>query len=77
MRAYGGMWIVHGSGSADRDMVDAHDRLRVPPANSAYLLRRVQLSDKKQSGYYYGLANEGLWPLCHIALVRPNFREED
>ncbi len=77
MRACGGTWIAHGSGSADRDTVDARDRLRVPPADPAYLLRRVWLSEKEQNGYYYGLANEGLWPLCHIAFVRPTFREED
>ena len=77
MRACGGTWIAHGSGSADRDTVDASDRLRVPPGDPAYVLRRVWLSDKEQSGYYYGLANEGLWPLCHIAFVRPTFREED
>jgi trehalose 6-phosphate synthase len=77
MRACGGTWIAHGSGSADRDTVDANDRLRVPPADPTYLLRRVWLSDKEQGGYYYGFANEGLWPLCHIAFVRPTFREED
>lgn len=77
MRACGGTWIAHGSGSADRDTVDANDRLRVPPADPTYLLRRVWLSEQEQSGYYYGLANEGLWPLCHIAFVRPTFREED
>ncbi|WGS01619.1 trehalose-6-phosphate synthase [Bradyrhizobium sp. ISRA443] len=77
MRACGGTWIAHGSGSGDRDTVDASDRLRVPPAEPTYLLRRVWLSEKEQSGYYYGLANEGLWPLCHIAFVRPTFREED
>jgi trehalose 6-phosphate synthase len=77
MRACGGTWIAHGSGSADRDTVDADDRLRVPPDDPTYLLRRVWLSEKEQSGYYYGLANEGLWPLCHIAFVRPTFREED
>ena len=73
MRACGGTWIAHGSGSADRDTVDANDRVHVPPADPAYLLRRVWLSEKEQSGYYYGLANEGLWPLCHIAFVRPTF----
>jgi trehalose 6-phosphate synthase len=77
MRACGGTWIAHGSGSADRDTVDATDRVRVPPADPAYLLRRVWLSEQEQNGYYYGLANEGLWPLCHIAFVRPIFREED
>jgi trehalose 6-phosphate synthase len=77
MRACKGTWIAHGSGSADRETVDAHDRLPAPPADPAYTLRRVWLSDEEQDGYYFGFANEGLWPLCHIAFVRPTFRETD
>jgi trehalose 6-phosphate synthase len=77
MRACGGTWIAHGSGSADRDTVDARDHIRVPPDSPAYTLRRVWLSEEEQEGYYYGFANEGLWPLCHIAFVRPTFRQED
>ena len=75
MRACGGTWIAHGSGSADRLTVDRHDRIAVPPASPAYSLRRLWLSEEEQNGYYYGLANEGLWPLCHISFVRPSFRE--
>ena len=77
MRACGGTWIAHGSGDADRETVDKLDRLPVPPDAPAYTLRRVWITDEEQDGYYYGLANEGLWPLCHIAFVRPVFREED
>jgi trehalose 6-phosphate synthase len=77
MRACGGVWIAHGSGSGDRETVDRNDRVAVPPDRPAYSLRRVWLSDEEQDGYYYGLANEGLWPLCHIAFVRPIFRESD
>lgn len=77
MRACGGVWIAHGSGSADRDTVDEYDRVAVPPDHPEYNLRRVWLSDDEQEGYYYGLSNEGLWPLCHIAFVRPIFRESD
>jgi trehalose 6-phosphate synthase len=77
MRACGGTWIAHGSGTADRQMVDARDRIRVPPGNPAYTLRRVWLTEDEQEGYYYGFANEGLWPLCHIAFVRPTFRHDD
>jgi trehalose 6-phosphate synthase len=77
MRACGGVWVAHGSGTADRDVVDDRDRVAVPPDNPAYALRRVWVSDEEQDGYYYGLANEGLWPLCHIAFVRPTFRERD
>jgi trehalose 6-phosphate synthase len=77
MRACGGKWIAHGSGTADRETVDAHDRIRVPPGDPAYTLRRIWLTEDEQEGYYYGFANEGLWPLCHIAFVRPSFRLED
>ncbi|WP_333794884.1 alpha,alpha-trehalose-phosphate synthase (UDP-forming) [Hyphomicrobium sp.] len=77
MRACGGTWIAHGSGTADRETVDANDRIAVPPDNPEYTLRRVWITEEEQDGYYYGLANEGLWPLCHIAFTRPVFRESD
>ncbi|TVR09260.1 MAG: trehalose-6-phosphate synthase [Salinarimonadaceae bacterium] len=76
-RACGGVWIAHGSGTADRDTVDSDDRVMVPPSNPSYALRRLWLTEEEQEGYYYGFANEGLWPLCHIAFVRPVFRESD
>jgi len=72
-----GTWIAHGSGTADRDTVDANDHLRVPPERPSYTLRRVWLSAEEEKGYYQGFANEGLWPLCHIAHTRPTFRPED
>ncbi len=77
MRACSGTWIAHGSGSADRVTVDAHDRVSVPPKRPAYTLRRVWLSAVEEQGYYYGFSNEGLWPLCHMAHVRPVFRTSD
>jgi trehalose-6-phosphate synthase len=77
MRACSGTWIAHGSGGADRDVVDAGDHVLVPPGQDEYWLRRVWLSAEEEQGYYYGLANEGLWPLCHVAHVRPVFRESD
>lgn len=77
MRACSGTWIAHGSGQADRDVVDSHDRVAVPEQHPAYQLRRVWLTPEEEMGYYYGFANEGLWPLCHISHVRPVFRSED
>src|SRR5262249_5247690 len=77
LRASNGTWIAHGSGNADRESVDVHDRLRVPPNRPEYSLRRVWLTPDEEDGYYYGFANEGLWPLCHIAHTRPLFRESD
>jgi trehalose 6-phosphate synthase len=49
----------------------------VPPGKNEYLLRRIWLSAEEEQGYYYGFANEGMWPLCHVAHVRPVFRESD
>jgi len=72
-----GTWIAHGSADADRETVDAHDRLRVPPDQPRYTLRRVWLTKEEEEGYYSGFANEGIWPLCHIAHTRPNFRAPD
>src|SRR5829696_3151853 len=77
MRACSGTWIAHGSGSADRDVVDAFDRVAAPVEEPGYQLRRVWLTKEEEEGYYYGFANEGLWPLCHIAHVRPTFRTSD
>lgn len=77
MRACSGTWIAHGSGSADRAVVDDNDRVSVPPDEPSYQIRRVWLTKEEEAGYYYGFSNEGLWPLCHIAHTRPTFRTED
>ena len=77
VRACSGTWIAHGSGSADRDVVDAHDRVAAPGEEPGYQLRRLWLTKEEEQGYYYGFANEGLWPLCHVAHVRPTFRSSD
>lgn len=77
LNACDGTWIAHGSGDADAEVVDAQNRLRVPPDDPRYTLRRVWLSKEEEEGYYYGFANEGLWPLSHIAHTRPIFRASD
>jgi len=77
MRACSGTWVAHGSGSADREVVDRSGHIAVPPSDPVYTLRRVWLSEEEEQGYYYGFSNEGLWPLCHLAYVRPVFRESD
>jgi trehalose 6-phosphate synthase len=77
MRACSGTWVAHGSGSGDRQAVDGDDRVAVPPDDPRYTLKRVWLTEEEEQGFYYGFANEGLWPLCHVAHVRPVFRESD
>ena len=77
LEACDGTWIAHGSGNADAEVIDSRDHIRVPPEDPKYTLRRVWLSKEEEEGYYYGFANEGLWPLCHIAHTRPLFRADD
>jgi len=77
MSACGGTWIAHGSGNADKKFVNSKDKLGVPPEDNRYILKRVWLSKEEEEGYYYGFANEGLWPLCHMTHTRPVFREAD
>ena len=77
MRERGGVWIAHGSGDADREVVDESDRVAVPTDQPGYLLRRLWLTEREALQYYEGFSNEGLWPLCHEAHVRPVFRTQD
>jgi trehalose 6-phosphate synthase len=78
MQALGGTWVAHGSGDADREVVDGHDRVACPPGGKArYNLRRVWLDPEEQAGYYSGFANSALWPLCHVVYVRPRFELSD
>jgi trehalose 6-phosphate synthase len=77
MQALGGVWVAHGSGNADREVVDANDRVPTPPDRPRYLLRRVWLTPEDHARYYSGFANSALWPLCHIVYVRPVFRLDD
>jgi len=73
MQACGGTWVAHGSGNADRETADEFGRLRVPPDDPNYTLRRVWLSREQEDGYYYGFANSTLWPLCHQVYRLPSF----
>ncbi|HET7697023.1 MAG TPA: trehalose-6-phosphate synthase [Vicinamibacterales bacterium] len=77
LRATGGTWIAHGSGSADRATVDRSDRLRVGDAGASYTLRRVWLTRGEERGYYHGFSNGALWPLCHLAFESPRFTRSD
>jgi alpha,alpha-trehalose-phosphate synthase [UDP-forming] len=77
MRACGGVWVAHANGDADRETADGRGRLGLPEDDPRYTLRRVWLSEEEEQGYYYGFANEGLWPLCHIVHTRPVFRPDD
>jgi trehalose 6-phosphate synthase len=66
MQAVGGVWIAWGSGDADREVVDDRQRVRVPPEDPAYTLRRLWLDEQDIQHYYHGYSNQFLWPLSHL-----------
>src|SRR4030067_915855 len=55
MRACGGIWVAHGSGSADRETVDDKNRVSVPPDEPSYTLRRGGVNKKGGGGDYTGV----------------------
>jgi trehalose-6-phosphate synthase len=77
MQACGGIWIAHGSGDADREVVDKDNKVGIPPENPRYTLKRLWLSKEEEKGYYSGFSNEALWPLCHLVYTKPVFEESD
>ncbi|MEA3328718.1 MAG: trehalose-6-phosphate synthase [Candidatus Omnitrophota bacterium] len=77
VRSCNGLWIAHGSGTADRRTVNNTDKIKLPPGQAKYSLRRVWLSRKEEEGYYYGYSNRSIWPLCHMVYIRPTFVESD
>ncbi len=74
LRLLGGVWVAWGSGDADRRTVDRKSRVRVPPDQPSYTLKRVWLTPGEVENYYNGYSNHVLWPLCHIALERVYLR---
>ena len=66
IRACSGVWVAHGA-TAEEDA-----NVRQP-----YRVRQLSFEDEEQRGFYYGFANEALWPLCHRAHVKPAFRPDD
>lgn len=77
LKACGGLWIASGTGDADKETVDEHDKVQVPPDNPKYTLKRIWLTKEEEDHFYYGFSSEGLYPLCLIAHTRPVFRTED
>ncbi|PIY68622.1 trehalose-6-phosphate synthase [Candidatus Roizmanbacteria bacterium CG_4_10_14_0_8_um_filter_39_9] len=68
-----GTYIAHGAGSADKQVVDKNNCIKMPPKEKLFTLKRVFLSKKELEYFYYGFTNQTLWPLCHAVFVKPEF----
>ncbi len=77
MEASGGYWVAQASGEADNLVVDEKNEIGCPPEGPNFTLKRVFLTKEEETGFYYNFANGGIWPLCHVAYVRPKFDGKD
>jgi trehalose 6-phosphate synthase len=77
MKACKGTWVAVATSEADRLVADEQGGIMVPPDHPSYRLKRIWLDDAETRGFYAGFANEGIWPLCTIAYVKPHFRTSD
>jgi len=73
LRACGGTWVCHGSGSADFEVADADGRTSL----GQYSIRFVRIEEQLFNGFYNGFANGALWPLFHNAFSEPVFQAEE
>ncbi len=73
MRSCGGIWVAAGLGDADKKVAGADGKMNVPIEDPKYLLKLVWLTKKEEEDYYYGYANQAVWPLCHMVYVKPYF----
>jgi trehalose 6-phosphate synthase len=73
LRKVGGLMVAVAAGDADAAVVDKKGRIEVPPYQPKYTLKRIFLSDEEQEGFYYGFANQTLWPLSHVVFIQPQF----
>lgn len=77
MKATHGVWVATGDTQADRDVTDKQGRVKIREQKSHYTLRRIWLEEADRKGYYDGFSNQAIWPMCHVAFVRPKFSESD
>ena len=64
----GGVWITSGEPAG---------RFMMPPRKPRYALRYLSLTSDERQGFYNGLSNNGLWPLCHSFLGRVHYSLEE
>ena len=66
----GGHWIAWGERNAD-----TLPKLAFPEAEPRFRVRRLNLDPELVSGYYYGMANQVIWPVSHYLLERVRIEE--
>jgi len=69
----GGLWI---GWSGTTEEVDWGDELDIASQKSGYRIHPVTLTPDELQNFYFGFANEVIWPLFHDLTTRCNFNPE-
>lgn len=75
-KATRGVFIARGRTAEDRQVLDKNGQIYLGNRKEGYYLKRLFLPEKELDFYYNGFSNQTLWPLCHVAFVRPEFRKD-
>ncbi len=68
MKKYGGVWVAWG---------EPEGRYPAAAGRPDFTLRYLRLSGEQERGFYWGLSNTALWPLCHSFLGRVRYDAAD
>lgn len=69
----GGIWI---GWSGTTEEVDWGEELNIASQKSGYRIHPVTLTSEELENFYFGFANEVIWPLFHDLLTRCNFNPQ-
>jgi len=72
LRNRGGVWIGW-PGISEEPGMDLEELLKQGTRDAGYTFKPVSLTKEEVDGFYYGFANEVLWPLFHDLQTRCNF----
>ncbi len=71
-KAAHGIFIARGRTEEDKLATDANGNIIIPGIDS-YTLHPLFFSEEEVDSYYFGFANQTLWPLSHAAFEQPVF----
>lgn len=75
-KATNALYIARAKSEKERAALDRNDKMMVGNADGNYTLKRLFINEEDAEGYYFGFANQTLWPLCHVAFEEPQFSPE-
>lgn len=72
-RASSAVYIGRAKNPKEKEI--AGTRSTIDDQDGKYTLKRLFFNQSEIDSYYYGFANQTLWPLCHVAFQNPQFHK--